>query len=30
MDEALMRGKVSARREDIERRIYEGLAAAGR
>ncbi|MGH8587928.1 MAG: hypothetical protein ACREXX_00905 [Gammaproteobacteria bacterium] len=28
MDEALVQGKVSARREDIERRIYEGLATA--
>lgn len=29
MDEALVQGKVSARREDIERRMYEGLAATG-
>jgi hypothetical protein len=28
MEEALMQGKVSARREDIERRMYEGLTAA--
>ncbi|MGH8563123.1 MAG: hypothetical protein ACREXW_03185 [Gammaproteobacteria bacterium] len=29
MEEGLAQRKVSARREDIERRMYEGLAAAG-